>query len=113
MPRYLIDVNLPRYFSVWNTEDYLHQASIDIRSSDEDIWATAREKGLTIISKDSDFSNRILLSSPPPKVIHVRLGNVSMNMFHRTITACWDEILSLSETHKLVTVFSDRIEAVR
>ncbi len=50
MPRYLIDVNLPRYFSVWNTEDYIHQASIDIRSADEDIWATAREKGLTIIS---------------------------------------------------------------
>ncbi len=113
MPRYLIDVNLPRYFSVWNTDDYVHQADMDMRKPDEDIWLAARENGYTIISKDSDFSNRILLSSPPPKVIHIRLGNVSMRVFHRAISLCWDEVLLLSETHKLVTVYADRIEAVR
>ncbi len=113
MPRYLIDVNLPRYFSVWNTEDYVYQASIDIRSSDGDIWAAARENSLTIISKDSDFSNRVLLSSPPPRVIHIRLGNMSMTAFHRIISSCWNDVLHLSETHKLVTVYADRIEAVR
>jgi len=59
MPRYLIDVNLPRYFSVWNTDDYVHQADIDMRKADEDIWLAARENGYIIISKDSDFSNRI------------------------------------------------------
>lgn len=113
MPRYLIDVNLPRYFSLWNTDEYIHQADIDFRSSDERIWSFAKDSDLTIISKDSDFSNRILLSSPPPRVIHIRLGNMSMADFHRTISGCWDKVISLSVTHKLVAVYTDRIEAVR
>lgn len=84
-----------------------------MRRTDEDIWSVARDKGYTIISKDSDFSHRILLSSPPPRVIHIRLGNVNMRVFHRAVRSYWEEVLLLSETHKLVTVYTDRIEAVR
>ncbi|MEZ4821876.1 MAG: DUF5615 family PIN-like protein [Ignavibacteria bacterium] len=37
------------------------------------MWEYAKENNLTIISKDADFSSRILIKSPPPKVIHIRL----------------------------------------
>ncbi len=28
MPKYLIDVNLPYFFALWNTQDYIHQNDI-------------------------------------------------------------------------------------
>lgn len=113
MPRFLVDVNLPRWFSQWNSPDYVHQHDIGPSRHDTQIWEYAKENGLTIITKDSDFSSRILLSVPPPKVIHVRLGNMDMRSFHAAIAHCWAEVLAMSETHKLVIVHADRIEGVR
>lgn len=113
MPRYLIDVNLPRYFSLWNTPDYIFQHDIDARSKDHQIWAFAKKSNLIIVSKDSDFSNRILLSEPPPKVIHIRLGNMDMNNFYTQISKCWQQVLELSESHKLITVFENHIEGIK
>lgn len=68
---------------------------------------------LTIITKDSDFSSRILLSEPAPKVIHIRLGNMDMRSFHETIGRCWGEVLQMNSRHKLVIVHAHRIEGVR
>ncbi len=112
MPRYLIDVNLPYYFSLWNSADYIHQIDIDPKAKDKDIWNYARGQNLIIITKDSDFSNRVLLSIPPPKVVHVRIGNKSMKEFYRIIDKCWQEVLHLIETHKLVTIYENQIEGV-
>jgi predicted nuclease of predicted toxin-antitoxin system len=113
MPRYLVDVNLPRFFAQWNSPEYIHQLDIDETLPDQLIWEYARENGLTIISKDSDFSNRILLTEPPPKVIHIRLGNLTMRQFHQAVAQCWDQVLELNTTHKLVIVFNDRIMSIR
>ena len=113
MPRYLVDANLPRWFSQWNSADYVHQHDLDPSRHDTLIWDYARDEGLTIITKDSDFSSRILLGGPPPKVIHVRLGNMDMRTFHAAIAKCWTEVLAMNETHKLVIVHAERIEGVR
>ncbi len=112
MPLYLVDANLPRWFSQWNSPDYIHQHDIDPTRHDQQIWEFAKAENLTIITKDSDFSSRILLSTPPPKVIHVRLGNMDMRSFHGAIGKCWAEVLETSRTHKLVIVYADRIESV-
>ena len=82
MAVYLIDVNLPYYFSLWNTVDYIHQKDINDEWTDEQIWVYAQQNNLTIITKDADFSNKIMLRQPPPKVIHIRLGNMKMKVFH-------------------------------
>ncbi|MBS1937973.1 MAG: DUF5615 family PIN-like protein [Bacteroidetes bacterium] len=113
MPRFLVDVNLPRWFSQWNSADYIHQHDIDASLHDQLIWEYARMHDLTIITKDSDFTSRILLSKPPPKIIHIRLGNMDMRNFHAAIAKCWQEVLAMNETHKLVTVHAGRIEGVR
>ena len=113
MPRYLVHVNLPRFFSQWNRDDFVHQHDLDPILHDAKIWDYAKHHDLTIITKDSDFSSRILLSDPPPKVIHVRLGNMDMRSFHEAIARCWQDVLAMNETHKLVIVHTDRVEGVR
>ena len=110
-PKYVIDVNLPYYFSLWNNEHYIHQLDIERTAADSDIWANARDLDRTIISKDADFSNRILISSPPPRVIHFRTGNMSMKNFHILVAEIWEEVLALSAEYKLVVIFNDKIEA--
>ena len=112
MPEYLINVNLPYYFSLWNNEKYIHQNDILNTSPDSEIWQYAKENGMTIVSKDADFSNRILFTSPPPRVIHLRIGNMSMREFYRIVTSVWEEVILLSAHAKLVIIFKDKIEAV-
>lgn len=112
MAKYLIDVNLPYRFSLWKSEDYIHQKDIDDEWTDTQIWNYAAENNLTIITKDADFSNRIIFHEPPPKVIHIRFGNMKMNDFFLTVTKIWKDVIDLSENHKLVNVFRDRIEAI-
>jgi predicted nuclease of predicted toxin-antitoxin system len=67
---------------------------------------------LTIITNDVDFSNKILLHEPPPKVIHIRFGNMKMNEFYATMNKLWNDSLELNQTHKLVNVFVDRVEGI-
>ena len=60
MVKYLIDVNLPYYFSVWKGAEYMHQRDIDATMKDSEIWRYAKENGLTIVTKDTDFSERVI-----------------------------------------------------
>ena len=112
MARYLIDVNLPYRFSLWNGPDYIHQNDIDQEATDSAIWAFAAANKLTIVTKDADFSNRILFHRPPSRVIHIRFGNLKMREFFTILSGTWDVVTGLSESHKLVNVFRDRIEAI-
>lgn len=59
----------------------LYQGSIHVRdvalhaADDQAVWDYAIQRGLTIVSKDSDFHQRSFLLGPPPKVVWVRRGN--------------------------------------
>jgi predicted nuclease of predicted toxin-antitoxin system len=44
---------------------------------DIEVWEHAKQFGFTIVSKDTDFSQRGFLFGPPPKVVWNRLGNCS------------------------------------
>ena len=44
-------------------------------ADDQTIWDYARQHDFVIVSKDSDFQQRALLYSHPPKVIWLRIGN--------------------------------------
>jgi KTSC domain/Domain of unknown function (DUF5615) len=44
---------------------------------DIEVWEHAKQFGFTIVSKDTDFSQRGFLFGPPPKVVWIRLGNCS------------------------------------
>ena len=78
MEKYLIDVNLPYRFIHWKSKEYIHQREINAKMADSFIWNYALENNLTIVTKDADFSERILLHTPPPKVIHFKTGNMKI-----------------------------------
>jgi predicted nuclease of predicted toxin-antitoxin system len=46
-------------------------------TTDQEIWANAREHGFAVISKDDDFRSLSLVNGAPPKVIWLRIGNAS------------------------------------
>lgn len=112
MPRYVIDVNLPYYFSLWRGQDYVHLRDVNDEWSDLEVWTYAKQQNLTIISKDADFSARALAEPPPPRVIHIRFGNLKMREFHQRISGIWSAVCELSVQYRLVSVFEDRIEGI-
>jgi predicted nuclease of predicted toxin-antitoxin system len=112
MLKFLIDVNLPYYFSLWHGEEFVHQRDIDDEWTDDLIWKYAMKNDLIIITKDADFSHRIIFHTPPPKVIHIRFGNLKMRQFFDVMTTHWPQALSLIEDHKLVSIYLDRVEAI-
>jgi predicted nuclease of predicted toxin-antitoxin system len=67
---------------------------------------------LVIATKDADFSGRIILQSPPPRVVHLRFGNLRRGEFHALLARVWPQVEGLLKTHKLVSVHADRVEGV-
>lgn len=112
MKKYIVDANLPYYFSVWHDDNYVHVKDINDEWEDEEIWEYAKDQDLTIITKDSDFSDKILFHVPPPRVIHIKFGNVKMREFHALIANRWEDICEISSQYKLVNVFADRVEGI-
>lgn len=112
MAKFIIDANLPYRFSLWNGPDYIHVFDLNDAWTDWEIWDYAKAHGLAIVTKDVDFSDRILLSEPPPRVIHLRIGNLRIRELFVFLGGIWHQVVTLSESHKLVLVHKDRIEVV-
>ena len=112
MAKFLIDANLPYRFSLRKGDNDIHQYDINDEWTDPQIRDYAKENNLTIVTEDGNFSNRIIFHEPPPTVIHIHFGNLTMREFFTVITAIWNDVIELRENHKLVNVFRDRIEAI-
>ncbi len=113
MAKYLIDANLPYYFGLWNNPDYLHVKDLDDSWSDEKIWDYARQHDLIIVTKDADFSLKVLYKATPPKVIHLKFGNLKMRDFYGIISNIWDDIEKSIDDNSLINVYHDRIESIK
>ena len=112
MMRFLIDVNLPEKFALWHGKAFTHVRALDDEMSDEAIWEYAKTRDLIVVTKDADFSNRLMRDGPPPSIVHVRVGNMRIREFHQHLDAIWPEVVELLTENALVNVFVDRIEAI-
>lgn len=113
MSKYLIDVNLPYYFALWNSTDFIHVKDLNDTWSDDEIWQYAKENNLIILTKDSDFSTKVLFKGSPPKVIHFKFGNLRINDFHALITKAWPDIENVIVDNSLINIYLDRIEIIK
>ena len=79
----LFDENLsPKLVARLTAEfpDSIHVSRVGLDQADDmTVWAFAAANGLTIITKDADFSEISLRLGAPPKVIWLRRGNCSVD----------------------------------
>jgi predicted nuclease of predicted toxin-antitoxin system len=113
MSRFLVDANLPLYFSAWHSSDYVHVLNLDDSWSDEQIWKYAKENELIILTKDADFKQIALIKGVPPKIIHFKTGNLRIAQFHALVSKLWPQLLIDIQDHSIITVFNNRIELVK
>ena len=111
--KYVIDENLPDYLKAWSSEEFLHVTKIIKSVSDKEIWKYALENDLIILTKGSDFQERILYRDPPPKVILFKIGNTSTEYLEEFLSLHWKEIEEQINLVKLVVVFRDKIEGLK
>jgi predicted nuclease of predicted toxin-antitoxin system len=113
MPEFLIDVNLPSKVQIWQSERFIHVSSINAYWSDTEIWEYAKANNLTIINKDKDFLIYQLANGTPPKIVHIKFGNLKLKDFILMIESSWKEVEILLKDHSLINIYIDKIEAIK
>jgi len=97
----LLDENLsPRLITslsdFFPESEHVHRC--DLGSADDDaIWEYAKSQGFTIVSKDSDFSERSVLYGSPPKIIWIRAGNCSTEEIEQLLRSSVENIRNFVE----------------
>ena len=112
MKGFLFDENIPTRLKFSPRLPIIPIVKIARNPTDSQIWEYARKHDLVIVSKDADFSDRMITRMPPPRVVHLRFGNLRGTEFHTLLARVWPQIHSLLRTHKLVNVYTDRLEGV-
>lgn len=113
MNGFLFDENLPTKIQFIPSLPIIHVSILGNSPSDSQIWEYAKDKKLVIVTKDADFSDRLMVDLFPPKVVHLRFGNMRKREFHSFLDRVWPEIETLVIDHKLINVYLDQIEAYR
>lgn len=111
MNGFLLDENLPA-LTLPTAQAVQSVSVLDRGMSDSAIWDHARAHDLVIVTKDADFSQRIAVVRPPPRVIHLRLGNLRRKPFCDFVIRHWPTLEAMIDQHKLVSLHHDRIEAL-
>jgi predicted nuclease of predicted toxin-antitoxin system len=68
--------------------------------------------GLTIVTKDTDSSVRVMATASGPRVIHFRTGNLPFQVLHELVESIWLDVCHASEMSRLVQIYRDRIETL-
>ena len=100
--RLLFDQNLSRHL-VDRLADIIpgsvHVSSLGLSSAtDLEVWETAKDQGLALITKDADFNELQLLQGFPPFVIWIRRGNCTTGEIETLLRQRNSEIRDLPNT---------------
>jgi predicted nuclease of predicted toxin-antitoxin system len=81
--RLIYDENLPPSLKMHLGDLFprsIHVRDINLaHSPDSSIWEHAKAFDFAIMTKDSDFADRVRQEGPPPTVIQIRAGNCSVS----------------------------------
>ena len=97
----LFDNNLshklvPRVHDLFPGSSHVMTEELD-EHEDKFIWEFAKENGFTIITKDSDFNELLLVNGYPPQVIWIRIGNCKIADIERIIRS---NVIILTNFHR-------------
>ncbi len=113
MKGFLFDENIPSRLTFTPSLPIIHSNDLGPSLSDTSLWEYGRNNNYVIVTKDTDFTNRIILSTSPPWIVHLRIGNMRKREFHSFLARIWAQVEGLLPLNKLVIVYADRIEAIR
>ena len=112
MKHLLIDENLPASLASLLPVPCSHATDIAQQPTDSQLWLYARQRDWTILTRDTDFFDRLMIEGPPPKIIWVRLGNIRKAELENLLTRLWPSISTLLVNADLVEVHPTSLEAV-
>jgi predicted nuclease of predicted toxin-antitoxin system len=109
---FIVDVNLPKRFSYFNSPQFIHAVDINDEMTDKQLWEYAIFNDLVILTKDSDFYNRSVTSRVKPRVIYFQLGNTTLKEMHKYFEKNWLLILNSIQSNYLVIAYPDSIQTI-
>jgi predicted nuclease of predicted toxin-antitoxin system len=78
--------------------DSEHVKTLALTNTDDGmIWEYAKANDFVIVSKDSDFHQRSLLYSHPPKFIYLRIGNSPTSKIVQILRDNFDTIVQFGD----------------
>ena len=99
--RLLFDQNLSSHLSVALHDLYpesVHVRDVGLVNADDfSIWAYAREHGLVIVSKDSDFRQMSFTYGHPAKVLWIRRGNCATSEIESILRTNFSDLIEFHD----------------
>ncbi|PZU95396.1 MAG: hypothetical protein DCE90_12675 [Pseudanabaena sp.] len=68
---------------------------------DREVWQYAKINEFTIVTKDGDYNELLILLGFPPKIIWIRLGNCSTKKIEHILRIHYLDIQDLTNTESL------------
>jgi predicted nuclease of predicted toxin-antitoxin system len=109
---FLLNENLPSKLTFHPSLPIIHARHLGSSLSDLELWEYCHHHDLVIITKDADFSDRILVADPPPKVVHLKFGNMKLKDFHAHLEKVWPQVEAALTTSKLINVYLTYLEEI-
>jgi predicted nuclease of predicted toxin-antitoxin system len=109
---YWIDAQLPPQLANWlkQTFDVEAHALRDLQlrdAEDEQIFQKARQQGIVIISKDSDFVEMVLRLGAPPQLLWVTCGNVTNRRLQNVLLQIFPRAQELLDAGEAIVEITD------
>jgi predicted nuclease of predicted toxin-antitoxin system len=97
----LFDENLPPILKVHLADLFpgsKHVSDCNLaRLPDSEVWDYAKAFGMTIVTKDRDFADRVRAEGSPPSIVQIRAGNASVNSVSALLRESAEKILVHAE----------------
>jgi predicted nuclease of predicted toxin-antitoxin system len=89
-----------RLAELFPDSNHVYQLGLD-QVEDREVWQYAKANGFTIVTKDGDYNDLLILLGFPPKVIWIRRGNCSTKEIENILRMHYLDIQDLTNTESL------------
>ena len=111
--RFIIDAHLPSSIAQIFKElghEAVHTSELPLGNAtkDGDIIVVAGRDGI-VVSKDDDFYQSFLLHGKPPKLVHVKVGNMRLRTLKELFERAAPNLIDLLAQYDLLELYQDKI----
>ena len=108
--KFLVDANLPRKFTWFNSDDFSFAHDWGDSFPDKEIWDHALKNDLVILTRDSDYFYWMLQAKISPKVVYFKLQQQGRKELEEYFSLNWEQICDLIKIHRMVIATTDSLD---